>query len=133
MSTCCKCGDDLKGGIYIGTPGHCPPNVCFDCWVVEWHLHRHTAAIARHGQKALFLYYRLQGHTQREAAGLIGIGERTGRLWEAKATEIGGTLLLNIEQHYSQFHADNMPKIKPAVTRIVRQPSRGQAAIAKAG
>ena len=70
---------------YVGTPGHCPPGVCFDCWCIEWDTME--ARMLNGGEwttldEALWLVSR--GLTRSEAAAVVGTSRRTLYRWLQK-------------------------------------------------
>ena len=82
---CHSCGNRIADPLYTGTGGHCPHNICAECWFAAWQdACRKVHQGGNWDELDASLFLLSQGYTQREAAELVGISARTIRRWLVK-------------------------------------------------
>lgn len=81
--TCPCCRMRYGDPLYHGPSGHCPPQVCFDCWASQWGLMELMIDQERGNWRRLdaALFLLGQGFSQDEAAEIVGVHRNTVINW----------------------------------------------------
>lgn len=76
--------------VYHGPEGHCPSNVCADCWHGVWADAEARWAKEQDGTQAFAALYMIavQGFTQQEAAEAVGVHRNTIGNWKRKLRQV---------------------------------------------